>query len=149
MAAKLEGLKELDAQLQQLIKSVEPDKVEPILQQAGQMIVDAGKPVTPYDPGREKGKHLRDAWVTRLMPRRKSTNPAPAIAAIDWKIAPHAHLVEKGSPGRIAKKGKYPGRYYGPMPAHPFFRPTWDKMKRPVKNHIIDKLRDNINQAVK
>jgi HK97 gp10 family phage protein len=137
MAAKLEGLKELDAQLQQLIKSVEPDKVEPIRQQAGQMIVDAGKPVTPYDPGREKGKHLRDAWVTKLMPRRRDKNPAPAIAAIDAKIAPHAHLVEKGHGGPH------------PAPPHPFFRPTWDKMKRPVKNHIIDKLRDNINQAVK
>jgi len=137
MAAKLEGLKELDAQLQQLIKSVEPDKVEPILQQAGQMIVDAGKPVTPYDPEREKGKHLRDAWVTKLMPRRRDKNPAPAIAAIDAKIAPHAHLVEKGHGGPH------------PAPPHPFFRPTWDKMKRPIKNHIIDKLRDNINQAVK
>ena len=137
MAAKLEGLKELDAQLQQLIKAVEPDKVEPILQEAGQMIVDAGKPVTPYDPGREKGKHLRDAWVTKLMPRRRDKNPAPAIAAIDAKIAPHAHLVEKGHGGPH------------PAPPHPFFRPTWDKMKRPIKNHIIDKLRDNINQAVK
>ena len=131
---KLEGLKELDAKMQQLIKSVEADKVEPILKEGGEMIVDAGRPVTPYDPKRKKGKHLREAWVTKLMPRRRNKNPAPCIAAIDHKIAPHASLVEKGT-SRMAAK--------------PYFRPTWDKMKRTVKKHIIDRLKDNIDQAVK
>ncbi len=132
MADRLEGVTELNKVFEKLAKSLPPEQVEPVLLEASQMIVEAGRPVTPYDPSREKGTHLRDAWVAKLMPRRGS-KAAPAIAAMNYKKAPHAHLVEFGTVN---------------MSPRPYFRPTWDRMHGQVQEKLINALKALIVKKV-
>ena len=132
MADQIIGLKELDAQIVELAKSMDAEKVEPLLIKGAQKVMDYGKPITPYDPDRATGIHLRDAWIVKLMTRH-GTNPAPAIAAIDEGKAPHGHLVELGTVK---------------MAAEPYFRPAWDATKRDVKEGLVDDLKKNIDEAI-
>jgi HK97 gp10 family phage protein len=134
MPDRLEGVTELDAALKKLAESLPADKVEPILLEQANRVITEGKPITPYDPGRKKGTHLRDAWQAKLLPNRLGKNPAPAIAKMNYKKAPHSALVEYGT------------SHSAP---HPYFRPTWDRLHNTVKNTIIEKLKELVEGSVK
>ena len=66
----------------------------------------------------------------------QTKHPPAAFCAIDYSIAPHAHLVEFGARG-------------GKMPATPFFRPAIDTTKNEVANEIKTGLRKAILKEVK
>lgn len=142
MNIKLEGKGELQQTILQLAKSVQADKVEPILMDAAKMVKNEIKTRVPVKTGA-----LKKAITAKKMKRRDLYKPAPAIAAIDRKKAPHAHLVEYGSPGRYAKRGKNKGRYFGAMPARPFLRPAWDASRDRALNQIKDGLEKQIASA--
>lgn len=123
---RVEGIEDLDKAMERLIKSMPPSKVEPVLKEAGEVVKDYGQPITPYDPKRKEGIHLRDGWKVKILRRFKEDQAAPAIVAMDEKKTPHAHLLEFGTVK---------------MAARPYFRPAWDATKNTVKRMIIDNLR--------
>ncbi len=127
------GLKELDKQMQELIKAASPQKVQPLLLEASDKVVEAAKNNVHDGPT----GNLKRAIKTKQMPTRRNDRPAPVIAAVDYNIAPHMHLVEFGHGGPH------------PAPAHPFFRPAWDSTKKEAKQIIIDGLKDNIEEVVR
>lgn len=147
MAAKvkIEGIKALKKQLQNLIKAVEPAKAEPVLMEAAEMIAAGIEKKAPQGPTGNLKKSVKAKQL-----KRRGKNPAPAIAAIDRKIAPHAHLVEKGSKGvRVAKRGKYKGRSFGVMPKSNFFRKGLRNTQKKALNHVVTKLQSMIEGAAK
>ena len=87
---RIEGLEDLTRQLDEVIKAASADEVEPILYSGAEIITNEVRQQAPLGPtGR-----LRSSPVARQLKRRGEV-PAPAIAAIDRKKAPHAHLVER------------------------------------------------------
>lgn len=136
---QIEGLEDLDRQLISLIKSMDPDIVEPILLAGAKTIAKAAKTAAPLGPT----GNLRKSIYAKTLVRRGGTGDifgfgegqaAPGFAGVNYRKAPHAHLVEFGT-----RK----------MSARPFLRPTWDTNKEPVKRQIIDDLKSVIDKAVK
>lgn len=152
MAAKvkIEGIKTLKKQLQNLIKAVEPAKVEPITMEAAEMMADGIRKKAPQGPT----GNLKKSVNTKQL-KRRGKNPAPAIAAVDRKKyvgAPHAHLVDQGSKGvRIGKKGakKYIGKSFGIMPKSGFFRKGVRNTQKKALHHVVTKLQALIEGAAK
>jgi len=64
--------------------------------------------------------NLKRSLIAKLLDKR-GDNPQVAIAAVDRKIAPHAHLVEFGT---------------SRMSARPFFRPAVEEHKEGIVNNI-------------
>lgn len=104
MTIQIEGVEEFNKAIQSLIKSVKPEKIEPVLMGAARIQTREAKKNAPvrkslYD-GRRPGKRnkppgqLKKGVKTKKL-KRVFGNPAPAISAIDWKTAPHAYLVNR------------------------------------------------------
>lgn len=113
---KIEGLQELTKTIQDLSKSLDPDKSEPVILKGAKVI---GAEVRGRAPKGPTG-NLKKSVKVKTLKRFSSKQPAPAIVAIDRKKAPHAHLVEYG---HALVRG---GKVIGHVPAHPFFRPGID-----------------------
>lgn len=138
------GAKELDAKMAKLIQDLGPEDVEPVFMEGAEKVKKAGIPVTPYDPRRKKGKHLNQAWVTKLLTRRGRI-PAPAMAAIDYHTAPYMHLVEGGTAARYTRAGAFRGA----AKKQPFFKKNFNRNKAEVQTNIIQKLIDIIQKSWK
>ena len=142
---KFEGMAQFNAAIAKLIKTMDPEKVEPLLQKGAKVIADAAKAKAPKGPS----GNLKKAIKVKRMERR-GNQPAPYIAAVDRKRAPHAHLVEYGYPGiRIAKRGRFKGKQFGRMPAKPFFRPAVDAKQGEVAFMVQAGLKKLVEEAVK
>lgn len=129
---QVQGLDELKKRLQKLANAIEGSQVEQILLDAAQPIADQARAWAPEGPT----GNLKRALLAKKL-QRKGRKTAPVIAAVDRKIAPHAHLVEYGSQGRQHKSGKSTGS----MPAKPYFRPAVDARKGDAARIIEDGLR--------
>lgn len=135
-SVRVEGLDNLLKKLEAL--EVKPAKVRKILLEGAKLISEEAKRLAPYDEKRDKGIHLRDAIFAMGKPR--FSEDMSAIAAVSFKRAPHAHLVEYGT-------GPRPGT--GQMPASPFWRPAIDNKKNEVVTNVVAGLKDLIEEAVK
>jgi HK97 gp10 family phage protein len=129
VSAKLEGFVELSAQLKALSKSCNPDDVEAILVKGAKVIVNAAKAKAPQGP---TGRLKRSIKVKKM--RSNGMNPAPVLAAVDRKVAPHAHFIELGT---------------STAPAYPFFRPAVDETEGIVTQQIVQELNGMIDKAVR
>jgi len=128
--------------LRDLAKALPNDKMEPIMMEGAKVIAADARRRAPMGPT----GNLKKSIITKFLKQIKNY-PRTAMAAVNQRKAPHAHLVEFGSPGRYKKKNKagakrhYPmGTYFGPMPAHPFWRPAIDTNWKRVETDIINKL---------
>ena len=137
--AQIEGIEDLDRQLLALIKTMDPDKVEPILLTGAKTIAKAAKTNAPLGPT----GNLKKSIYAKILTRRGGVGDilgfsegqaAPGFAGVNYRKAPHARLVEYGT-----RK----------MAARPFLRPAWDTNKEPVKRQIIDDLKSVVEKAVK
>jgi len=142
VTVSIEGLDSLDAQIDALVKAMGPDDVEPILLKGAKQIRDYAKVNAPVGPT----GNLKKSLIAKTLKRRGSAmdalglgqgNPAPAIAGVNYRIAPHAHLVEYGHGGPH------------PAPAHPFLRPAWDWNKDRVQIQVINDLQAKLDEVVK
>lgn len=139
---KIEGMVELRDALEKLERSLnDPDMIEAILKEQAIVVADDARRRAPQGPT----GHLKRGIIAKILKRRGDV-PAPAIAGVDYRIAPHAKLVEFGTSERHQKKS---GRYTGKMPRHPFLRPAWDYNKRRVLNDVINKLRALVEKSAK
>ena len=165
VSVKVEGIRELRAQILAMSKILSPDLVEPILLKGAETVAAEARRRAPVGPGSKKhgpGGVLRRSIVAKTL-RRRGESPAPSIAALDRRLmsdtmgansrAPHAHMVEFGTNERIGKKRTkgerdYTGRRFGIMPAKPFLRPAFDSKKREVLEQITRDLGALVDRGV-
>jgi HK97 gp10 family phage protein len=123
ISISLEGIPELEDKLNEIENTLGPDVIEPILLRGAETMADAIRQRAPRGPT----GNLRRSVVAKKLARRGKS--AAAIAAIDFRIAPHAPFVEKGT------------RY---MTARPFFALT----AKANESRVSDQIRDDIDNAL-
>lgn len=83
--------------------------------------------------------------LSRAIKAKHGKGGGSAIVIVDYKIAPHSHLVEFGSGPRYQRSGKYVGQ----MSARPFFRPAVDENKARAARIIAKGVETAIEKAAK
>jgi len=135
------GKEEFAETLLELSKALPNDKVEPVMLEGAKVIAAAAKDKAPLGPTGHLKKSVKAKQLKQI-----SNYPRSAAAAVDRKIAPHAHLIEYGTRPRIQKTT---GRPTGIGPAIPFFRPAVDTNVARIYTQIKDKLLDMIMEAAR
>jgi len=125
---KIEGIMETASKLKQLSDSLKGKAMGDNLLKQAQMIADDARDRAPLGPT----GNLKRSLHAKLLDD-KLRFPKVAIAAVDRKIAPHAHLIEFGT---------------CKMSARPFFRPAVDANGRKVIDNIKDGAKKLIERAV-
>lgn len=146
-SVRLEGEKEYAQAVRKLVRSVKPDKIEPVLFKAAQMVSRESRKGAPVGPT----GNLKKAVRTKRL-RRYFNSAAPAISAIDRKKAPHAHLVHDGTRGvRIGKRGypPYRGKKFGRMPGNDFHARAWASKRGAVMALIEQSVKTLVEGAVR
>jgi len=146
---QLTGLNGLKKAVRLLKKAgVDPDKITSALRPAAEIVRDEAKRIVAYDEKRTEKFHLKDSIF--VMSKPKARHRFSVAVAVSYKRAPHAHLVEFGTPGHVIK---VPGKFskgapkkvlssgkqtYGTAlwhpgtPKHPFMRPAWRRKRKAV-----------------
>jgi HK97 gp10 family phage protein len=128
----LGGHKELQKQFKRLAKSLDPDKVEPIFMQSAAIIRDEAISNVESQT-KEKTGNLRKSIKAKKW-KRKGEEVTIVLAAVDRKIAPHAHLLEYGTQN---------------MSARPFFAPAVDAKSGEAEKHFTDGMRKLIEEVAR
>lgn len=131
---EIKGQDEAIQAIKNTAKALDPDVVEPVFMEGAKVIQTAAKSGAPKG---ETG-NLFGSIKTKFL-KQIGNNPRSAIAAVDRKKAPHAHLIEYGTAERYQKKGH---KYVGHVPAHPFWRPAIDQNYKNIFNTVRNKLID-------
>jgi HK97 gp10 family phage protein len=134
---KIEGMAELQRNIDQVVKNLRPEQVNPKVMASARIVANEMRRRAPVGAT----GNLRRAIVAKLLDAQGYFSPRAGFAGIDRaKKGYHAHLVEYGSQVRRPKEKKVLaskalmglgwGQIYGteaaPMPAHPFLRPAAD-----------------------
>lgn len=114
----LEGLDQLEMKLKRLAGVIDDEALENRMLSGAELIKNDAVMRAPLGPT----GNLRRGIVAKKFDRKIPGQPS-AFVAVDYRIAPHAHLVEFGARG-------------GQMPAKPFFRPAIDANRENVKTII-------------
>jgi len=120
MWVQVEGLDEAVRRVRSLTSSLEAKEVEQVLVKGMRVVRDEAKQRVPVRTG------LLKSAIKARIGKRRGKFVASAFAAVDYKKAPHAYLVEYGTRHSQAK---------------PYFRPAWDSKKDQVKKQIEEDLR--------
>jgi len=121
-----------------IAQQMEPDVVEGILLTQSDMVKERIVTNAPQGPT----GNLKRGIVSKILVRKSENKYAPAFVGINYGIAPHAHLVEKGHIlWRGGKRARGEGYQIGVVEAHEFFFPAWHSSQ--------DEVRENIEQAIK
>lgn len=131
---KVEGLKEIDAALNQFTPTKRRAIGRVALDNAGEITAKAARALAPVAP--IDGGYLRESIsVSGTLSRRQKsehTRQSEQERFIGPDNRPNAHLREFGSDG---------------APPHPFMRPAWDETKEQVLDRIGDELWVGIEKA--
>ena len=131
---RVEGQKELIVSIKNLNRDV-IDELRKACNQGAKLISDKASQLAPKGPGKPAkgyfGGRLKRSLVYREMPY-KETSPIVSIAAVDRKVAPHAHLVEFGT-----SKAR----------PHPFFRPAYRAAAGKVKEILTAAMKRAVLKA--
>ena len=126
-AGKFIGGKQLTRNVEHIIKSIDDGDLEYALYEDAVDLKNAIVAAAPRGPKKPSGvspnKTLKKGIVAKRFDSKLPGKPA-AFVAIDYGIAPHAHLVEFGHEA----SGWYAG--HERVPKHPFFRNTARKVKK-------------------
>jgi len=137
---EIQGKEEFEKTLLTLAKALPNDKVEPVMMEGAKVVAAAAKARAPQGPTGNLKKGVKAKYLRQI-----SNYPRSAAAAVDRKIARHAHIIEYGTKPRYQKSG----RYTGIGPAKPFFRPAVDTNREPVYRKVRDKLLNMILEAAR
>lgn len=91
---EVQGMKEFADAVDKLVKNMAPDKIEPVLKKGASIFA---KGIRARAPVGKTGKLRKAVRIKKL--QRWGKQPAPYIAAIDRKKAPHAFIVMRGTSG--------------------------------------------------
>lgn len=136
--AEIEGLKELRAKLKALPNKIQKNILRSAIHAAAGELRDEAKAMAPVQSGalRKSIKAIRK----RGTPTEVQSNVN--VGAFYSRFVEQGHALVKG--GRKNAKKKKAGAIIGHVPAKPFLRPAYDKMKGKlsdfVKKKIIEKL---------
>ncbi|MDD5533787.1 MAG: HK97 gp10 family phage protein [Syntrophales bacterium] len=150
----IEGLDDLSANIQALIKQVDGDEVESGLLEIAKVLHGRIRARAPIGPRRRKKVEvkmlgfslgtdmldvkpgaLRKAWRAKKFKTKWPGVPAVFVAP-HYKLAPHAHLVEYGHGGPH------------PAPPHPYARPEVDAFKSEYPRLVAKMLREKFGKVV-
>lgn len=96
VSVKFIGAKELEKAFGRMAKKLQSKEAVRVVRDAVEPIVQSVKKEAPFDPGRTKGTHLRDAIEGGVF-RKRFGQPLAAFARVDRVKAPHAHLIQGGT----------------------------------------------------
>jgi HK97 gp10 family phage protein len=113
LSFKIEGIALLASKLNKLSGSIGGDSLKPDVLAQAKVIAEDARDRAPRGPT----GNLKRSLHAKLLPG----GPPVAIAAVDRKIAPHAHLVEFGTVK---------------MSARPYFRPAADAHMGKAKGNL-------------
>lgn len=102
-AIVVQGIPELSGKLERMRNELGPDVTEPILLRGAETMAAAVRARAPIGPT----GNLRRGVVAKKLQRRE--NQPAAIAAMDYRIAPHAHFLEAGTKNMSARPFFGPG----------------------------------------
>jgi len=131
------GLGEIQNNIDAISKRLSYGKVGSILLRGAKMVQGVVRSKAP----RGKTGNLARGVISKVLDEKSGYTPV-AIVAPDYKISPHAHLVEYGTKERFHKSGKSVGK----MKKKPFYRPGWDETKYPVLNQILNDLKNEVEK---
>lgn len=145
-----EGFKHFQETIDKMVKGLHPDKVEPHLKWGAQIIAKEIRANAPERTGK-----LRGAVRTKKL--KRMGGPAPYIAAIDRKKAPHAHMVSLGTglrrvdPPRLVNLGGRMVRINntGRMPRNPYFYNSVREKQGAVLNGLEQRIAKMLTEAMK
>lgn len=103
LAFKFDGMAELQEQLGKIVNDVSGAEMKEVLLKQAIVLRDEAKRIAPKGLG-----NLRNS----IFATRGDTNKPTAFVGVNFKIAPHAHIVEYGHAGPH------------PAPPHPYMRPA-------------------------
>lgn len=127
-ATKFEGMNEVLDNLSNLVNSVNGQEAKDVFVRAAVECRDTIRSLTPVETGR-----LRQGVFAAAGDPGKSD----ALVGMNYKIAPHAHLVEYGHAGPH------------PAPPRPYFRPGLVMATDKVRQILSDGLRRIVENAGK
>lgn len=136
VTVSIEGIPELQKTLNEMVKVLGPERVEPVLLKGAKTIQGSVKEKAPKG---KTGNLIKDIKVKQLP--KIGDSPKSAIVK---STSPADHLVEFGTKPRRQKNG----RYTGSMPAKPFFRPAVDANKEPVLRQIAEDLKAQVDEVM-
>lgn len=126
---KIEGVEEVRLAIDKLGEEIK-DKLQPALHKGAEIV--AQKATSNIERNTEpKTGRLSRSMVVKDMPYKDSM-PLISIAAVDRKIAPHAHLIEFGTTK---------------MSARPFLRPALQSSQKEVEELIENTIEEVVNKA--
>jgi len=137
---EIQGKEAFEKTLLALAKALPNEKVEPVMMEGAKVIAAAARAKAPQGPTGNLKKGVKAKFLRQI-----GNYPRSAAAAVDRKIARHAHIIEYGTKPRYQKSG----RYTGIGPAIPFFRPAVDTNKGRIQDEVITKLGNLIDSAMK
>ena len=125
---RIEGILETANKLKQISNCLKGKAMGDTLLKQAQVIAEDASDRAPLGPT----GNLKRSPIAKLLPA-KANYPIIAIAGIDRKITPHAHLIEFGT---------------SKMSARPFFRPAVDAHRGKVVDNIKDGAKSIVEKAV-
>ena len=137
---KVEGLKEMDAQLKALGDSQSKQVVRRTLKQLGNPIMEEAKDLAPIDNTRDDGPHLYEMIkVSSSLEAKHKRRLGSQKGTISMYVGPdrrafHANLQEYGTEHHAAQ---------------PYMRPAWDKHKGMLIGRLKDLLWENIQRRLR
>ena len=136
---QISGFEKVEENIAKVIRQLSPEQIEGVLLEGANVIGQAAINLAPIGPT----GNLKRSIVAKVLQRNSPGEAAPAITAVDYRIAPHAHLIEFG---HLIKRGKR-GKSTGFVEPHPFMRPAWDATKDQVAGAIVEEFHSLIEEA--
>jgi len=126
------NIPELVQKLEALGAAVDGKRIIDALMVAAMTVRNEIRSRAPYDPKRKQGTHLRDAiFAGRGQPEKDPKGPS-VLFGVNYKRAPHAHLLEYGTVKMSAK---------------PYFRPGVTASRDAVAGHLAGGIQAVIAEA--
>lgn len=170
MGLRVQGLGELESQLEGLGRRLGRSVLERALRRASAPMLQRAKDFAPFQEGDLEGslkiarQTISDPGKAAFAATMQATGDVAQArtalrdayrtqggAVVDLVLGPdladggsHAHLVEFGTGPRYHKNG----RYVGEMPAQPFLRPAFDAEAQPTMERLKPILMVEIEKAV-
>lgn len=116
----VEGIDAMANKFQKLANALSCTVIENDAFEKARIIAEDARSRAPLGPT----GNLKRSLIARLLDKR-GNNPRTAIAAVDRKIAPHAHLIEFGT---------------CKMSARPFFRPAVESHSEGIIGNIKERI---------
>lgn len=142
VTVEVEGLKELDAALEQLTKSAGKGVLRRSLKKSAEPLANAMRMLAPDRPGSPEDRDLRLSIgvSTKLSPRQRGlhrrmfrNDKASVEMFVGAGPLPHAHLVEFGT--------------FKDQP-QPFARPAWELDQRAMLNRLTKQLWIELEKSI-